>query len=103
MTISGECFCGQVTYQIEGTLRNGRSCHCSRCRKAFSGQASAYAEIPTGALTWLSGEDLLATYKSNEGFALQFCSQCGSTVCGIYQGAGHGVTLGCVDGAPRLR
>jgi len=45
MAISGECFCGQVAYEISGRLRDARSCHCSRWRKAFSGPASAYALV----------------------------------------------------------
>jgi hypothetical protein len=37
---------------------------------------------------------------SGHGFGLQFCSKCGSTLCGVYDGAVHGVTLGCTDGDP---
>ena len=74
MTITGECFCGKVTYRINGKLRNARSCHCSRCRKAFSAQASAYAEVSPGTFDWVSGEDLLTTYESHDGYGLQFCS-----------------------------
>jgi hypothetical protein len=33
---------------------------------------------------------------------LQFCSQCGSTLCGILNGVVHGVTLGCVNGDPEI-
>jgi hypothetical protein len=43
---------------------------------------------------------LLTTYNSQKDFGLQFCSQCGSTLCAIYQGKLHGVTLGCLNGAP---
>ncbi len=102
MTIHGSCFCGAVTYKIEGELRDARSCHCSRCRKAFSAQASAYALVEPDEFTWVSGETLLTTYESNAGAGLQFCSRCGSTLCGIYQGKIHGVTLGCIDGNPEI-
>lgn len=102
MSITGECFCGKVTYKVDGRLRNARSCHCSRCRKAFSSQASAYAEVEPGTFQWLSGQDLLTLYESNQGFGLQFCSCCGSTLCGTYQGHVHGVTLGCVNGDPEV-
>ena len=102
MVIKGECFCGEVSYSVDGKLRDARSCHCSRCRKAFSSQASAYAEVPPGAFRWLSGQDLLTSYESNQGFGLQFCSRCGSTVCGTYQGEVHGITLGCVNGDPQI-
>lgn len=102
MAITGECFCGAITYRIDGKLREARSCHCSRCRKAFSAQASAYAEIEPGTLQWCSGEELLTTYASQQGFGLQFCSRCGSTLCGVYRGDVHGVTLGCTNGDPEV-
>ena len=31
-----------------------------------------------------------------------FCSKCGSTICGIFNGTVHGVTLGCVNGDPEI-
>jgi hypothetical protein len=100
MAITGSCFCGAVAYRVEGKLHDARSCHCSMCRKAFSAQASAYAEIEPGSFTWTAGEDLLTSYQSVNGGGLKFCSVCGSTLCGTVDGAIHGVTLGCVDGDP---
>ena len=100
MKLTGECFCGEVTYQLDGVLRDARSCHCSRCRKAFSSQASAYALVNPSEFQWVSGADLLTTFSSQHGFGLQFCSKCGSTLCGIYQGEIHGVTLGCLNEDP---
>jgi hypothetical protein len=98
--ITGECFCAGVSYEIEGALQNGRACHCSRCRKAFSGAGSAYAELaPGSSLSW-TGELEPETYSSMEGWALGFCGRCGSTLCGLWQGEVHGVTLGCVNGDP---
>ncbi|MCH2357461.1 MAG: hypothetical protein MK319_12465 [Pseudomonadales bacterium] len=49
---------------------------------------------------WLAGEDLLSTYENSYGFGLQFCSKCGSTLCGVFNGTIHGVSLGCVNGDP---
>ena len=100
MSITGECFCGQVKYQIDGKLRDARSCHCSRCRKAFSSQASAYALVKPTEFRWLSGADQLTSYSSIHGFGLQFCKVCGSTICGTHNGTVHGVTLGCINGDP---
>jgi len=102
VTISGECFCGEVKYSITGQLRDARSCHCSRCRKAFSAQASAYALVYPEEFKWISGEELLTLYSTNYGYGLQFCSKCGSTVCGVFEGTVHGITLGCVNGDPEV-
>jgi len=99
--IKGECFCGTVQYEIDGPLMNARSCHCSRCRKAFSGASSAYAEIgDSSKFIWAKGEDKVHQFKSEKEWALGFCSVCGSTLCGLYQGNVMGVTLGTVDGDP---
>lgn len=100
MAITGECFCGRIRYEITGALRNARSCHCSRCRKAFSGAGSAYAEVEPGTFSWLAGEDELTRYESMPGWGLAFCKRCGTTLCGTHRGAVHGVTLGSVNGDP---
>jgi len=103
LNISGECFCGAVTYEVSGKLRDARSCHCSRCRKAFSSQASAYALVDPAEFKWLTGEGLLTSYIGDQGAGLMFCSKCGSTLCGIVDGDVHGVTLGCVNGDPNIQ
>ncbi|MCR9259882.1 MAG: GFA family protein [Pseudomonadaceae bacterium] len=102
MAISGECFCGQVSYEISGRLRDARSCHCSRCRKAFSSQASAYALVESDEFQWVRGAQQLTSYVSNAGFGFQFCRNCGSTLCGTFNGEVHGVTLGCINGDPEI-
>ncbi|MDB6063179.1 MAG: aldehyde-activating protein [Verrucomicrobiaceae bacterium] len=102
MPITGECFCGSIQYQIDGALKDARSCHCSRCRKAFSSQASAYALVDKDEFKWIKGWALLTSYESQPGFGLQFCSKCGSTLCGTYNDEVHGVTLGCINGNPQV-
>jgi len=102
MAITGECFCGEVQYRVSGVLRDARSCHCSRCRKAFSSQASAYALVNPQEFKWLSGESLLTSCVNKDGFGFKFCSKCGSTLCGVVNKIIHGVTLGCVNGDPEI-
>lgn len=102
MMITGECFCGAVSYSVSGKLHDARSCHCSRCRKAFSSQASAYAEVSPDSFEWLTGHELLTTYTGEQGAGMMFCSRCGSTLCGVVGGKVHGITLGCVNGDPGI-
>ena len=102
--IEGGCFCGAVRYQIDGALDRARACHCSSCRKAFSGASSAYAEPADGSkFRWVIGEGELSKYTSTQGWGLAFCRICGSTLCGIFDGRVHGVTLGTVDGDPGVQ
>ncbi len=100
MKLQGGCFCGAVRYRITKALRAARACHCSRCRKAFSGAGSAYAEVEPGSFIWTAGEATLSEYSSQAGWGLRFCGTCGTTLCGVHQGEVHGVTLGSVDGDP---
>jgi len=102
--LEGGCFCGSVRYQIDGPLGRASACHCSRCRKAFSGASSAFAEIPAGStFRWVNGEHDVAEYTSANGWGLAFCRSCGSTLCGIFAGKVQGVTLGTVDGDPGVQ
>ena len=103
MVVSGGCFCGRVLYRVSAPLRSGRSCHCSRCRKAFSGAGSAYAEVAPGSFSWTSGEECLTHYESTPGWGLCFCRLCGTTLCGTQEGRVHGVTLWSVDGDPGIQ
>jgi hypothetical protein len=99
---TGECFCGSAKYKILGPLIDPLSCHCSRCRKAFSSQASNYARVAQGDFQWVSGEDTLKSYVSEQGFGLLFCGTCGSTLCGTFDGSIHGIVLGCLNEDPEL-
>lgn len=102
--IDGGCFCGAVRFQIDGALKGAQACHCSRCRKAFSGASSAYAEIADDSkFSWISGEDKLTKHTFSPGWELAFCRVCGSTLCGLVDGKVHGVTLGTVDGDPGIQ
>lgn len=103
MALTGGCFCGAVRYGIQAPLLNARSCHCSRCRKAFSGAGSAYAEVAPESFSWLSGEGFLRRYESVPGWGLCFCDICGTTLCGFHDDKVHGVTLGSVDGDPGVQ
>lgn len=100
--ITGECFCGDIKYQVSGKLGDAKSCHCSRCRKAFNAQASASAFVEPDEISWVSGQSQLTSYVGEHGYGLQFCGKCGSTLCTIHNGRVFQVTLGCVNGSPDI-
>ena len=100
MALIGGCLCGRVRYASTAPLRVARSCHCSKCRKTFSGAGSAYAEVEPGSFAWTAGEALLVRYETMPGWGLCFCGVCGTTLCGMKGREVHGITLGSVDGDP---
>jgi len=101
--LTGGCFCGAVRYQIDAPLKNARSCHCSRCRKVFSGSGSAYAEVESGMFKWTKGIELLTKYETAPGWGFCFCKVCGTTLSGLQGEQVHGITLGSVDGDPGVQ
>ncbi|MGK0442055.1 MAG: hypothetical protein ACJA0N_001862 [Pseudohongiellaceae bacterium] len=102
VTITGECFCGDIQYQVNGKLRDAASCHCPQSRKAFNAQASASAFVDPDEFVWLAGESLLTSFVGEYVYGLQFCKICGSTLCTIHNGKVFQVTLECVTGSPDI-
>ncbi len=102
-SLSGSCFCGNVHYAVSADLHSASSCHCSRCRKAFSGAGSAYAEVEPNAFSWTQGEEQVIRFEPQPGWGLGFCGNCGSTLVGYFGDQVHGVTLGCVNGDPGVQ
>jgi hypothetical protein len=94
MSYSGECFCSAVAYRIAGQLIEPRSCHRSRCRKAFSGAGSAYTELRPGEFTWLHGDAAISVHGDPARWALGFCRY-----CGFHRGQVQGITLGTLNDA----
>ena len=74
--------CGAVKYEVTGEPKRFYHCHCSRCRKATGTGHASNLFIQPGTLTWLSGEELIASFKVPEAkrFANTFCATCGGRV-----------------------
>jgi len=100
--ITGGCSCEAVRYSLIGPLNDARSCHCSMCRRIFAAQASVCTEVDAGRFSWVKGEDQLTSHVGEQGYGVQFCRHCGSTLSIIYQGVIHSLTLGCIDGDPEV-
>jgi len=102
--ISGECLCGKIKYQLNTSLGAAISCHCSRCRKAFSGAGSAGARVNESDFHWITGEDLLtAYYVDNSAHGLGFCNCCGTTLVRLLDRKVVGIMLGPLNGNPNIK
>lgn len=76
----GECLCGQIQFEITGTIQDIVCCHCSQCRKAQGSAFATNGNVNTTDFSFIKGEKLLTKYKNNELGDKYFCSVCGSPI-----------------------
>jgi hypothetical protein len=80
--LQGSCQCGGVGFVVNEAFRTLSFCHCATCKKISGGVGTANGGVRTEAIRITRGEDLVRTYKPNEGSAKTFCSVCGSNLFG---------------------
>ena len=97
--------CGGVRFEITEPLVSAGYCHCTRCQRRTGTAASASARIAPGSLRITSGEALVRAYRPDDGFAKEFCSECGSALWSRSPDDPNviAVRLGAFDGDPGIR
>ena len=105
MSVKGSCLCGGIRYEVDGPFGKVVNCHCSMCRKATGAAFRTRAAVPTAALRWLAGEDLVSRYTSSPGETRTFCRVCGATLATFFRDhpAEVGLPLGTLDDDPGVR
>ena len=78
--LTGGCLCGGVRYEVTEPLLRAGYCHCTRCQRRTGTAASPQARVAPGAFRIVSGEELLRSYRPDDGFVKVFCSICGSSL-----------------------
>ena len=76
----GECLCGQVKFEILGSIPKLYQCHCSLCRKQGGSSSNAATIVAAENFRWLRGEEIISSWVKDTGFRSDFCSKCGSPV-----------------------
>src|SRR5215475_16003163 len=74
--VKGQCFCGAISFEIEGPRTAGSLCHCSQCRR-LHGAPGAYTSAPASAYR-IRGEESLKWYATSSRAEQSFCRTCGS-------------------------
>jgi hypothetical protein len=62
-SIGGGCLCGDVAYEIEGTIDVVRHCHCSRCRRARSAAHASNGFVDPARFRMVRGEDRIESSR----------------------------------------
>jgi len=75
---TGGCLCGQVRYEVSGTLRGVVNCHCGMCQK-LHGSFGAHTKARKVNIR-LTEDSGLAWYKTSEVARRGYCRNCGSSL-----------------------
>jgi hypothetical protein len=74
MHYKGSCHCGNVAFQVEGTLAGAMSCNCSLCQR----KGSLMWFVPREQMQLLTPDENAGTYTFNKhAIKHRFCSKCG--------------------------
>ena len=74
MKYRGSCHCGQVAFEVEGTLEGALACNCSMCQR----KGSLLWFVPREQLTLLTPDADASTYLFNKhAIRHRFCASCG--------------------------
>jgi hypothetical protein len=74
MLYKGSCHCGNIQFQIEGTLEGAVACNCSICQR----KGALMWFIPRTQLQVLTPDENAATYMFNKHVIKhRFCPNCG--------------------------
>jgi hypothetical protein len=74
MKYRGSCHCGEVAYEVEGTIDSGLACNCSMCQR----KGSLLWFVPKASFKLLTPEDASRVYLFNKHHIRhRFCPACG--------------------------
>ena len=99
MTYKGSCHCGQISFEVEGSLEQAMECNCSHCsRKGY-----LLWFVPRPQFNLLTSEEGLVTYTFNRHVIKHhFCPNCGCApfASGVDRSgaATAGINVRCLEG-----
>jgi hypothetical protein len=105
LPLRGRCLCGRVSFEISEPLVSAGYCHCTRCQRRTGTAASASARIAPGSLTVVRGGELVRSYIPDDGWAKDFCGNCGGALWARDPRDEDTlvVRLGTIEGDPGIR
>lgn len=74
MKYTGSCHCGNVKFEVEGTIESAMACNCSMCQR----KGSLLWFVPRDQFTLLCDEGATRVYEFNKhAIKHRFCPTCG--------------------------
>jgi hypothetical protein len=102
-TLTGQCLCGQVGYEVADAFRYALNCHCSQCRRTTGAAFKPLAGIERAHLSLSRGQDRILQYGDDAGHDVH-CGACGSLLYSVVrEGRFVHVAMGTLLDAPSIR
>ena len=77
MKFTGECNCGDVSFEVSGSMPAMYKCYCRLCQKQSGTGSNAATIVPDSNFRWLQGKDSVVKWQKSTGFNSHFCPICG--------------------------
>jgi hypothetical protein len=81
--VKGKCFCGAVSFELNGDPMMNAMCHCKACTIAVGTTCPIHLYLMTHDKYKISGEDKIKVYKQSGSLQIGRCTECS---CPVYQG-----------------
>jgi len=77
MAHKGQCFCGEVQFEVSGDPEAMGYCHCESCRHWSAGPVNAFSLWKPAALSIRRGADSIGTFNKTANSSRKWCKKCG--------------------------
>jgi len=78
--VVGQCFCGEVQFNIELPVFGIIYCHCNMCRQSSGADYTTWVRVLSENFKITKGEESLTKFSVTEKTSSHFCSKCSSTI-----------------------
>src|SRR5436190_20186343 len=73
----GQCFCGDVAFNVEGEPASAGFCHCASCRQWSAAPINAFTLWPQTSVKITKGADKVGVYNKTPRSFRKYCKTCG--------------------------
>jgi hypothetical protein len=76
--IKGSCLCGEVKYELTGSINEVAVCHCTQCKRAQGTPFATNAPVELAKCKFSNNSDSIKAYFSSPNKKRVFCDNCGT-------------------------
>lgn len=79
-SVTGQCYCGAIRFELTFPTEFCSHCHCEDCRRTHGAPFVTWTGLPLKQFKFISGENKVKKYESHPGIRWSFCADCGTSL-----------------------